>query len=48
MFEKLLTIGRKCGIIRAQSKRKAQKQKAIKRILSHEDDEDEERNDGWK
>ena len=48
MFEKLLTIGRKCGIIREQSKRKAQKQKAIKRILSHEDDEDEERNDGWK
>ena len=47
-LKKLLTIGRKCGIIWAQSERNAQKQKAIKRILSHEDYDDEERNEGRK
>ena len=43
-----MTTWTQCGIIWAQSERNAQKQKAIKRILSHEDYDDEERNEGWK
>ena len=48
MFEKTIDNWAKVWYNMGTEQEKAQKQKAIKRILSHEDYDDEERNEGWK